>query len=126
MLLEREINDERIKAMLRLKAAVWTNGNEQLLLERAVISYQQSGYSLPQNVACSQCGQTIPVSGTDYPVPERNVVIHNAPFGYCEHCHTLTGSLFLMAALDAYAEQMEPSSSITLEEALQWTESNSY
>ncbi|MCY0870736.1 YgiT-type zinc finger protein [Alicyclobacillus sp. SP_1] len=118
MLREPDIREERVRAMLRLKAALWAHGDESLLLERSITAYQEPIYDLPETVTCSECGHTLSVRGTDYPVPERNVVIRDVPFGYCEHCNTLTGSLFLMAALDAYAEQMEPNASMTLEEAL--------
>jgi uncharacterized protein with PIN domain len=110
----------KTKIKLALKAALWTNGNERKLLEKAVCAYAEETYRLPEEMVCSGCSRTLPVKPADFKVPERNVTFRDVPMAYCEQCNTQTGSLFLMAALEQLAEEFEPGTVMTLTEALQW------
>ncbi|MCL6441869.1 MAG: hypothetical protein K6T83_00140 [Alicyclobacillus sp.] len=111
--------DERTQVLLALKAALWTNGNERKLLERAVFAYTEETYRLPESMVCSECGRTLPVQPTDFAVPEHGVTFRYVPLAYCEQCNTQIGSLYLMSALERLAEQLDPGTVMMLEEVLQ-------
>ena len=116
----RDQLDERMRTMLALKAALWSNGNESDLITKALDAYHEDSNGLPETAVCQGCSRTIPVVPTEFRVPERNVVFTDVPLAHCEPCKTQTGSLFLMAALEDLAEQVEPGTTMTLAQALEY------
>ena len=104
--------------MLALKAALWTNGNEQKLVERAIGAYVEQTNQLPETATCSGCHRTLPVKPTTFTAGQSKVTFLDVPLASCEECNTQTGSLFLMAALEEIAEQMEPGTVVSLTDLL--------
>ena len=116
----QDLFDEPMRHVLTLKAALWTNGNENDLVVKALRAYHEDSNRLPDTAVCQGCSRTIPVVPTEFRVPERNVTFTDVPLAYCEPCETQTGSLFLMAALEDLAEQVEPGTTMTIAQALQY------
>ena len=116
----RDQLDEPMKHILAIKAALWTNGNENDLVVKALRVYHEESNRLPDTAVCQGCSRTIPVVPTEFRVPVRNVTFTDVPLAYCEPCEMQTGSLFLMAALEDLAEQVEPGTTMTIAQALQY------
>lgn len=114
----RDQLSEGMRRMLALKAALWTNGNEQKLVERAIGAYAEQTNQLPESVTCSGCHRTLPVKPTTFTVSASKVTFHDVPLAYCDTCNTQTGSLFLMGALEEIAEQLEPGTVVSLTDLL--------
>ena len=116
----RDQLDEPMRHILAIKAALWTNGNENDLVVKALRAYHEDSYRLPDTAVCQGCSRTIPVVPTECRVPGRNVTFTDVPLAYCEPCEMQTGSLFLWAALEGLAEQVEPGTTMTLAQALEY------
>lgn len=104
--------------MLALKAALYTKGNEEMLIERAIEAYIEDKPNVSEVVTCGNCCKDYPVAPREMVIPERNIRFQDVPLGYCPDCKIQIGSLFLFAALERLAKQLPDGTTMSLSEAL--------
>ncbi|MHB1681482.1 MAG: hypothetical protein ACYCYO_01460 [Bacilli bacterium] len=108
---------EEMRHMVALKAALWTNGNEQKLLDKALREYRED-IPLMKQVYCAKCGQEAKEILADFETAS-GVTIAHVPTIVCDHCGNKAWRLFVIAELERMAEHMEPGAVTTLECMLQ-------
>lgn len=95
--------DERLQIMLALKAALYTKGIEEKLIERAIRAYAEE---IPlRHECCFECNTETNEILSDYHIPGgRHVIIEDVPTMICPKCGNQEWDINVLAALDQIAE----------------------
>ncbi|MBF8376450.1 hypothetical protein IW967_00915 [Alicyclobacillus mali] len=102
--------------MLELKARLWTHGNTDELLRRAIASYREP-IELERSAHCSHCGQTA-AERLDTFETDNGVTIDGVPTLVCEHCGNRSWDLLLVGKLEEMVLHRPTGTKITLDEML--------
>ncbi|MCL6444201.1 MAG: YgiT-type zinc finger protein [Alicyclobacillus sp.] len=104
--------------MVSLKAALWTNGDEEELLKRAAKAYQED---IPlADECCFECNTETKEVLADYEIPDgRHVVFEGVPTMICPNCGNREWDLNVLAALEQIAETLPANTRMKLTDVLQ-------
>lgn len=87
---------------MKIKAALYANGNEDKLLQMAVDAFKPDLKTITGH--CTECYEEVSVSFIDY--KENGTVIHNVPAYVCRSCNHTSMNFFLMGALSEVMESL--------------------
>ncbi|TDY40339.1 hypothetical protein C7445_1222 [Alicyclobacillus sacchari] len=107
---------EEVWNVLELKARLWTHGNTEELLRRAVASYQEP-IELEHSACCSRCGQPA-IERLDTFETNNGVTIDGVPTLVCEHCGNRSWDLLLVGKLEEMVLEHPTGTKTTLDKML--------
>ena len=103
--------------MVALKAALWTNGNEEQLIQRAIRTYQEN--MILRDECCFECNTVVKEVLADYETKDgKHVVFEHVPTMICPNCGNQEWDLNVLAALEAIAQDLPDGTHMTLSDAL--------
>lgn len=108
---------KEMRLMVALKAALWTNGNEDAFLQRAA---QQHREEIPlRHECCFECNTETDERFADYEIPDgRHVIVSGVPTMICPSCGHKEWDINVLAALEQIAETLPPNTRLTLNDLL--------
>lgn len=110
--------NKEMQNMVSLKAALWTNGNEEKFLQQATRAYQEE-ISLADE-CCFECSSNSKEIFADYEIPDgRHVVFEGVPTMICPNCGNQEWDLNVLAALERIAEELPTNTRMKLLDVLQ-------
>ena len=109
---------KEMRNMVSLKAALWSNGNEDKFLQLAVRSYREE---IPlADECCFECTTNSKEVLADYEIPDdRHVVFEGVPTMICPNCGNQEWDLNVLAALERIAEGLPANTRMKLTDVLQ-------
>ena len=90
---------KELKTAMQIKAALFTNGDEEKLLQLAIEAYKPTWET--KSGVCTECHEEVPVSLIDF--QENGVTIHHVPACVCRKCGNTTMNFFLAGTLSEIA-----------------------
>ena len=107
-----------MRNMVSLKAALWSNGNENKFLQLAVRAYREE---IPlADECCFECTTNSKEVLADYEIPDgRHVIFEGVPTMICPNCGNQEWDLNVLAALERIAEELPANTRMRLTDVLQ-------
>ncbi|MCL6633347.1 MAG: hypothetical protein K6T63_12035 [Alicyclobacillus herbarius] len=119
-----DLNDAVLKAnlneevwnVLEIKARLWTNGDKQELIKRAVAAYKEP-IQFMESAHCPKCGQ-LAEERLDTFDTVNGVVIDGVPTIVCNHCGNKAWDLLLIGKLEQMALSLPSGTKTSLDEMM--------